>query len=67
MKEQLTKIMGFLAEKVDNKERPLINDQSQNQDQNEDVLPHETPKFPPGFTPPNDNLPPPSHPSIIWS
>ena len=62
LKEQLAKIVGFLAKKVDNKDSPLVNDQSQNQDQNEDVPPPKTLKFPIGFTPPNYNLPPPSHP-----
>ena len=62
LKEKLAKIIGFLDEKVDNKERPLTNDQSRNQDQNQNVPPPKTPKFPPSFTPPNDNLPPPSHP-----
>ena len=61
LKEQLTRIVGFLAEKDNNKEGPSSEDQDQNQNQNQNQeVPHpKTPEFPPGFTPHNNNLQPP--------
>ena len=63
LKEQLARIVGFLAEKANNKEGPSSGDHNQNQ--NQEVPRPETPEFPPGFPPHNNNLPPPlsSNPS----
>ena len=47
--------MGFLIEKANNKEGPPLN----NQNQDQDVPSPGTLQFSPGFTPPNDNSPPP--------
>ena len=63
LKEQLARIVGFLAEKANNKEGPSSGDHNQNQ--NQEVPRPETPEVPSGFPPHNNNLPPPlsSNPS----